>query len=82
MNIYRNPSAEIRNELEEILIVRIRSLHHSPTDGTATDIEINRSICELGRVLAAVLGGSNDKAKDSGDEACYRCERVNCRNRK
>lgn len=85
MNINRNLAKERKEELEGILMDRIRELHHTRTDEYVCEAEIIRELCELGRVLVMSLTSSADgdkKACDSHNEARYRCDRVNCRLRK
>lgn len=81
MNVKRNRIEEIREEFAEILIDRVRCFHRGKTADLETDEYVNRAICELGRVLALLLRDGGDKTEDSHDEARYRCNRVNCRNR-
>ncbi len=81
MNVNRNRIEEIREEFAEILIDRARCFHKSDTSDLNADACVNVAICELGRVLAMLLRDRGEKTEDRHDEARYRCNRVNCRNR-
>lgn len=82
MFVNRDRTQEYREEIEEILMDRIRELHRLKCEATYYDGSINKEICMLAKTFAIVSSSANDNSPNGDDETDYRCERANCRNRK